>query len=233
MPNHVRNQLTIEATNLDQILKMVRNEDCIFDFEKIVPMLESLHIEAHSGVIEHAKYIMNPSNHRAKWHFDLSNSRNQNPSNYNDNEWDCFFTCLNNIRKYGYAYWYDWSIENWGTKWDAYGFPKNQPAENIIRFETAWSCPVKVIQKLAKIFPNAKFKLEFADEDMGYNLGVSYFNHGENTLNTHPEFGSNEAWIQAYSLRNPNSTESDLIEELEDYKQEESNKLVALWKITS
>lgn len=26
------------------------------------------------------------------------------------------------IKKYGYADWYDWSIANWGTKWNAYNF---------------------------------------------------------------------------------------------------------------
>ena len=57
MPNHVTNQLTIEADNLDEILEIIKGEDMDIDFNKIIPMPENLHVKTHSGVIEYAKYI--------------------------------------------------------------------------------------------------------------------------------------------------------------------------------
>ena len=67
--------------------------------------------------------------------------------------------------------WYNWRIEHWGTKWNAYetdivGY------DNYLKvsFNTAWSCPFPVFEKLAKL--GVKFTLAFADEDLGYNLGI-------------------------------------------------------------
>lgn len=39
--------------------------------------------------------------------------------------------------------WYDWSIENWGTKWNAYSHkPTDRTSDGLIlRFETAWAPP--------------------------------------------------------------------------------------------
>ncbi len=41
--------------------------------------------------------------------------------------------------------WYDWNRANWGTKWNAYGFPDNAVREHdgatILTFQTAWSTP--------------------------------------------------------------------------------------------
>ena len=46
---------------------------------------------------------------------------------------------------YGKNNWYDWSLDNWGTKWDAYGYDDNidysQNKDTII-FLTAWAAPV-------------------------------------------------------------------------------------------
>ena len=54
--------------------------------------------------------------------------------------------------------WYAWSLNNWGTKWNACdaAFPVENgiPVEgNELYFDTAWSCPVPILQLLAKKFP--------------------------------------------------------------------------------
>jgi len=43
--------------------------------------------------------------------------------------------------------WYDWCVENWGTKWNSYD---GNVTENGIGFNTAWSPPVGVIVALSK-----------------------------------------------------------------------------------
>lgn len=63
--------------------------------------------------------------------------------------------------------WYDWSIENWGTKWNAYEICATP---DDIRFDTAWSCPVPIVQALADHY--IPFRWEYADEDIGHNAGV-------------------------------------------------------------
>lgn len=48
---------------------------------------------------------------------------------------------------YGKNNWYDWSIENWGTKWNAYSFSRDG---NTIGFQTAWSAPHPILAELIR-----------------------------------------------------------------------------------
>jgi hypothetical protein len=73
---------------------------------------------------------------------------------------------------YGTNNWYDWSIENWGTKWNTCSSYLED--DNTIIFDTAWSAPIPVFCKLAEICyeNNVWFDGKWADEDRGYNIGV-------------------------------------------------------------
>lgn len=53
-------------------------------------------------------------------------------------------------REFGASDWYNWSIINWGTKWNAYDvnyFPHNENAF-VVTFDTAWSPPDAVFEAL-------------------------------------------------------------------------------------
>ena len=220
MPNHIQNQLTIKADNLDKILDSIAGEKML-DFEKIIPMPEGLHIETTEHIIEYAKYIFDPTcNNRSKWYFDFTVQQNRFAKTWDDKGWSNFLQCLDNLRQTGFATWYDWSIENWGTKWNAYSFPNEQPASNVIRFQTAWSAPLPVIQKLSEMHPETTLTLQYADENKGYNLGHIVFANGEIVSESHPVFGTDEAWVQAYKLFYPNDTEEDVVEYLDEYEWE-------------
>jgi len=65
---------------------------------------------------------------------------------------------------------YEWRIEHWGTKWNAYAHEQLSPT--VLYFETAWSAPEPVMDALAARFPDVPFMLEYADEDIGANAGV-------------------------------------------------------------
>ena len=80
---------------------------------------------------------------------------------------------INNILQYGYDTWYDWSCANWGTKWNAYDDYLDEPTSQIF-FNTAWSCPISVLDKLAEICyeHNVSFSGKWADEDRGCNVGI-------------------------------------------------------------
>jgi hypothetical protein len=61
-------------------------------------------------------------------------------------------------------WWYNWNVENWGTKWDCYSVrltipnydPKWQLPHVVYRFETAWSPPnTNLISYLSHLFPHA------------------------------------------------------------------------------
>ncbi len=89
--------------------------------------------------------------------------------------------------------WYEWNRNNWGTKWNAYSQPDERNTENTIFFQTAWNCPLDLIRKLSWIFPDVEFEIAWADEDLGYNLGIVAFKDGVTVSETIPQGGTIEA----------------------------------------
>jgi hypothetical protein len=57
--------------------------------------------------------------------------------------------------------WHDWTTEHWGTKWNAHYFRVTVDAPGCyeFHFDTAWSPPVPVWEKMAKMFPALEFSL--------------------------------------------------------------------------
>jgi hypothetical protein len=78
--------------------------------------------------------------------------------------------CEELILKYGRSNWYSWQLFNWGTKWDANESFYNKE-DKILQFETPWSVPAPIHQKMADMFPNLQFNGIYADEDFGSNAG--------------------------------------------------------------
>jgi len=97
--------------------------------------------------------------------------------------------------------WYDWSIKNWGTKWNAYGQPSNRNTENKIHFETAWSNVLELIRKLSWVFPDVEFFYQWADEDdIGANVGSSKIKDGELYNTLIPPSHSTAAYKMAFEI---------------------------------
>ena len=76
-----------------------------------------------------------------------------------------------NEEHYGHRTWYNWSIENWGTKWDAYDsrWQKFSPQKNeaVVHFNTAWSPPLPAIRDLCVKY-HLHAVMGFSDEGGGF-----------------------------------------------------------------
>lgn len=94
---------------------------------------------------------------------------------------------FNDLEKYGKDNWYDWSIENWGTKWNAYEAERALEFDNFIVFYTAWAAPHPVIEKLSDMYPEIQITHCWADEDIGYNCGKVDYKGGEVIDEYYPE----------------------------------------------
>lgn len=69
--------------------------------------------------------------------------------------------------------WYDWSIQNWGTKWSAYSHEVERSGEGlVVKFDTAWSVPWPILDKLAAEFSELAFEGDSLDEL--FNFGASF-----------------------------------------------------------
>tara|TARA_R100000654_G_C2686835_1_gene127978 strand:+ start:964 stop:1641 length:678 start_codon:yes stop_codon:yes gene_type:complete len=71
--------------------------------------------------------------------------------------------------KYGATNWYDWCLNNWGTKWGCYDFGID---DDVIMFTSAWS-PIgeTIIQMFAKDFPSFHYEYE---EETGWGAELDY-----------------------------------------------------------
>lgn len=82
--------------------------------------------------------------------------------------------------EFGADNWYDWCVNNWGTKWDATcdNLDDVNPDEGYIciNFDTAWSPPLKWLHNLIKLFPELNFKLIYME--LGMNFAGIAFNMG-------------------------------------------------------
>lgn len=104
-------------------------------------------------------------------------------------------------KKYGKENcWLEWSIKNWGTKWNAYQSDLKDE-ENIIRFMTAWNGVPELMKKLGFIFPKLEFEYAWASEDFGYTVGLIKYKDTDILYENIPKGGTKEAYDLACSIR--------------------------------
>lgn len=225
MPNHVTNILHFsgEQKEIDRLMHyvQVKNEAYgSFDFNKVIPMPDSLNVESGGSQYDALDVYfsaINPDNEDmgvekvsketfdkylkmamtgrrfafreinakltyekvcelSKVFFKEADSGHRDYYVIKDDIFLLGKTVFENIREYGCADWYSWSCDKWGTKWNAYDYVEQDPGSCEIRFNTAWSAPHPVIQKLSRMFPLVGIHHEWADEDFGNNCGyVDYF----------------------------------------------------------
>ena len=74
--------------------------------------------------------------------------------------------------------WYNWSLDNWGTKWDACepNINHNDIDYFAVSFESAWSPPIAWIDNIMQDFPDLSFTLEYEEPGMcfGGRLSAQY-----------------------------------------------------------
>ena len=79
---------------------------------------------------------------------------------------------------YGFPTWYGWCCEHWGTKWNCWDAEELEDGPGW-RYDTAWTCSEPVVRALSVIFPEVRFELWYADEDIGSNCGMICYQDGE------------------------------------------------------
>jgi hypothetical protein len=196
MPNHITNILKISGSQADiekclSSIKGVIEEDGEnsvrpIDFNKIIPMPKSMHITSGSSV-DNAVAILKDDEKYFKGMLDYPWVKEEGLTttgqikehlmgNLSEKDFEEGRTAIENMNTYGCKDWYSWSIQNWGTKWNAYD--QIEVGFGTIQFDTAWSTPFPVVQKLARMFPELDFEVKFADEDLGSNCGTYLFEGG-------------------------------------------------------
>ena len=147
MPNHCHNRVTFYSANTDAVAKLKQ----IFEDES-----------CFAQIIPEPDWANTP----------LLSSDNRYGTKYgNDGELpilqtDSYGECLR-FHSTGIAdqRWYDWRVENWDTKWDAYDVvvTDDDPESVEIEFNTAWSPPEAICSALREQYPDVSISW-FYDE---------------------------------------------------------------------
>ena len=74
-----------------------------------------------------------------------------------------------NVKKYNAKDWYEWRKNHWGTKWnlDKNAYTKRYSSKKwAISFDTAWTPPIPIIERLAEKFPDLKMELKYCEPSL-------------------------------------------------------------------
>lgn len=160
MPNHVANKLVLTGTK-EQLDAFEREfitpkpsdtDPYAWSFEKLKPMPEIL-----GRIVEDDK---KPLKVRDPGDDSFGGGRPATPEE------------IAEVTATGYTGWYDWAIDNWGTKWDAYSvsWSRDSDTEATLKFDTAWSCPEPVFASMAVHPTIAPLHISIAAFDEGWNF---------------------------------------------------------------
>jgi len=215
MPNHITNILTI--TGNEESVARVKNEisgayddgEIMFiDFNKIIPRPDSLDITSGSttdngiAVLQYRAGDPREINQIMGYAWatefatpeDLINHMLEKGSaNLEEAQ-----KALDNEKLYGHRDWYSWSVDKWGTKWNAYDQVSNE--DGSITFQTAWGTPYPVMVALSLKYPDVVISVRYADEDFGHNVGVYTLQMGDVMYEYTPNGGSDEAYELAADI---------------------------------
>lgn len=207
MPNHVKNIVKMTGITALPVFTEKKDHDGTvimgLDFEKIIPMPESLRVVAgtmenvaieaviRKAAMEIKHSIMSPR--LIPGMTDSEYKQSLKRSGKSENELCVLgLQYINNLVLHGATTWYDWCIKHWGTKWNAY--ENEQINSDTITFETAWSAPEPIIAQLAKMYPDIEIEHWWADEDMGSNTGYAKYVGGEQSEVVYHDTCSNNAY---------------------------------------
>ena len=130
-----------------------------------------------------------------------------------------------NIAKYGHKDWYDWSYDNWGTKWGDCDTEISEPMvfsdgswEVQARFMTPWGPADAGFIKVSAMFPTLLFTFDY-DEEAGFFAGTQAIHNGESVFESMYEPCSYEGEVDY--------DDYESIDKYEAWKEEKSDAIFA------
>jgi hypothetical protein len=127
-----------------------------------------------------------------------------------------------NVERHGYGNWYDWCVNEWGTKWDvgdSQGINDVQSNELVLYFDSAWAPPIRAYEKL---------------EDLGFYVYATYYESGCafcGIYDEHGDEGYDLSGMDSQDVRDAIPSELDeaysISEMMEEYEAENTDEVTA------
>jgi hypothetical protein len=87
-----------------------------------------------------------------------------------------------NVATHGYANWYDYCVNEWGTKWDVGGdgdqASQDSPTDLRMNFDSAWAPPIAAMEK----FQDLGFKVKLIYWESGMCFAGLYDENGDDYI---------------------------------------------------
>lgn len=184
MPNHVTNIVSFKGdqSKIQDLIDSVRSKDSEFDFHTFCPMPQEL------------RGSRSPTSIVSQEDYDKYMAKDEK------NDWDkCITQQMSDdlIMQHGADNWYDWSIMNWGTKWNAYDINFDGSDFSL---QTAWSTPFNAMHALSEKFPHVTICVKYFDEDFGNNTGEYHLKNGDVVYEYMPDPFTEEAFRFAIDI---------------------------------
>lgn len=213
MPNHIQNRLHIigATPEVQKLLKAIcttseKGGHIAMDFNKILPMPEELGETTSDGWVMPLENKFS-SQTKLKEHMEELRQWTLRCPDQAEETINNFLQAIRNYMKYGHATWYNWAVEHWGTKWNAYSQPDERNTEDTIFFQTAWAAPIDLMKRLSGLFPKVTLAFTYADEDSGSNTGNITIQDGKVMQMNQPQSQSKEGYDIYFEL-NPGTREN-------------------------
>jgi hypothetical protein len=129
-----------------------------------------------------------------------------------------------NIEKYGYGNWYDYCVNEWGTKWDVGGDGQEVDITEdgtmlTTYFDSAWSPPIGAYEKLQD--------MGFGVEAMYYEPGMAFAGKWDHGSDDYYEFGSMSADQAESEIPSDVDFAFGITESIREYERENQEDLTA------
>jgi hypothetical protein len=177
MPNHVTNRVEAPPT----VLASMINPEGRIDFNMLLPFSGEWRWNGILGDAETAAEVATAAplhDHPLVAALQESTHSSIDVTKLSEESFEQFVQMLRNKRACGFLHCMDFARTVWGTKWNAYD-QVVEPQEGWLKFDTAWSCPIPVLEALSKLHPEAEIRVQFADEDIGSNCGMLIIKGGQ------------------------------------------------------
>ena len=183
MPNWVSNTVIFKSEDVEKVKALVTTADRAFDFERIIPMPESLKIVSGSTTHDALTYLSGVDLDKLKRYPDEGEEPSpsvfygyeRHPETLPELRVFAMLIAYNKA-KYGMTDWYDWANAKWGTKWNAH---ESMWDGYTVVFDTAWSDPEPIFIELSKLL-GITFTVRCQEESLAF-CSITEYSNGEKT----------------------------------------------------
>ncbi len=145
MPNWCQNRVSFFSENEETISKLLNIFESAQPFNQILPAPDWKNTPNDKGELPVKREMKNPNGDVVHTTYDF-------PDGKNDDRW------------------YDWNINNWGTKWEISGVECDHYEDNAFEceFETAWSPAEGIFHALRDQFPDLEISWFYDEPGMQF-----------------------------------------------------------------